>query len=253
MTTRICSTVVLLILFGFGLEFKAGGDDGADGQLARFQFTTAAYRKEALRMVLEEANRVAVELALRDTLPITETNVIEQFILPYGAAQRLNSIGNVATSNYAYCVSIGCKLSYVLSVHQQQDHERWAAEYLWPVIREDTNAAYQLATQWLTAASMDVAGLNRDCDLQIHPLMLYGSGTNASFVPIYSVAWKSWTDRIRSVASVELFLPTKTLVGLTVDDSRYILRKPLEFTNLDYLLSQTNGEAPVPAFIRRTP
>ena len=39
---------------------------------------------------------------------------------------------------------------------------------------------------------------------------------------------------------VNVFMPTRKLVALRVQDPKYNLRAPLEFTNLDYLLSQTN-------------
>jgi len=42
-----------------------------------------------------------------------------------------------------------------------------------------------------------------------------------------------------SVADVELFLPTKKLLQLDVDDPKYILRKPLVFTNLASLFPGT--------------
>jgi hypothetical protein len=45
----------------------------------------------------------------------------------------------------------------------------------------------------------------------------------------------------RPAAIIELFEPTKTLCQMRVKESKYILRKPLEITNLDFLLSQTNA------------
>ncbi len=61
------------------------------------------------------------------------------------------------------------------------------------------------------------------------------------FVPVY---WVDWTlpeqEGHGSTASVELFLPDKTIRQLRVEDAKYILRPPIVFTNLAELLSQTN-------------
>jgi hypothetical protein len=224
-------------------------------------FTTTAYNEEALRLVVQEANRVAQELKLPEGLPITETNILQCYITPYGLSRHIRgSIGNVTTSNYTYYVSIDGKFSYLDSTHQDAQRLVWAEEYSSPVSRLDTNtgqqvvdtnaasrlldtnAAYQLATQWLADVSMDVEGLNRDYNLYFHPTLIWGRRGELRFLPLYSVCWAMGLG-YESKASVDLFLPTKTLVGLHVEDSRYILRKPLQFTNLDYLLSQTNALA----------
>ena len=63
--------------------------------------------------------------------------------------------------------------------------------------------------------------------------------TNATFTPIYSVYWipRQTTNQSFVAASVELFAPDKTLLNLSVEDPKYILRQPLHFTNLDELLA----------------
>ena len=113
-------------------------------------------------------------------------------------------------------------------------------KYQWPVARFDTNAPYQLATQWLAAAHMDVDALNRDYDVRV---AVDGYWNNVSmgelpkrrFTPLYIVSWLVKGKPHYSAgggASVELFLPTKTLLSLSVEDPKYILRPPIAFTNL---------------------
>jgi len=62
--------------------------------------------------------------------------------------------------------------------------------------------------------------------------------TRTKISPIYYVSWLS-KGKVQpsagSLASVELYLPTKTLLQLNVYDSKYILRPPLMFTNLEAL------------------
>ena len=208
-------------------------------------FTTPAYREEALRLVIEEANRVAKELHLPENLPITRTNLLEAYITPPRMAQGMRAIGNITTSNYTYYVSVGNKFSFLVRTHLEQEYNELKAQHLWPMSRMDTNAAYQLATQFLAAASMDVKGLNRDCNVHIRAFTPEGN-TGKHFVPVYWVYWAAkGQEGHGTAASVELLAPTKTIRQMHVNESKYILRKPLEITNLDFLLSQTN--APVKA------
>src|SRR5438552_2780264 len=64
---------------------------GPDGRvtLEGERFTTPAYRREALRLVIQEANDVAKALQLREKLPITQGDLKEAFIVPYGMSHVL--------------------------------------------------------------------------------------------------------------------------------------------------------------------
>jgi hypothetical protein len=204
-------------------------------------FTTPAYQREALRLIIEEANRVALELNLPEPLPITRTNLLEAYLSPPRLAHASRAIGNITTSNYNYCVSVGNKFSFLVRTHLEAEEMRAHAQYLWPMSRLDTNAAYQMATQFLKAASMDVNALNTNCILRVATCLLEGPN-GKHFVPLYWVTWSEKNNE-RGGASVELCLPTRTLLQMHVNKSEYILRKPLEISNLDYLLSQTNAPA----------
>lgn len=220
----------------------------------RFQqlkFTTPAYRKEALRLVIEEANQVAHELNLLEPLPIVETNLVSAYIPAPGMARRLGGgLGNITTSNYTYYVSVANKFSFLEKRNMEQEYIRLRNQYLWSVKRMDTNVAYQAATQFLAAASMDVIALNQDCDVHIDAFMPEGINGKV-FVPVYGIHWTSKNPEIRgSVAEVKYIEPTKTICQLRVSKPEYILRKSLLITNLDFLLSQTNApsssNAPAP-------
>jgi len=206
-----------------------------------FLFTTAAYRNAAFNLVLQEANNVARELNLQDNLPITESNILGAYISPYGLSRFAGTVGNITTSNYTYYVSVDKKFSYLDKNEQEADQLKFSKEFIWPMNLLDTNAAYQQATQWLAAVSMDVNGLNKDCHRYIQVVGPKFQGTNMCFVPIYSVFWTRGQLGQGSVASVSFCAPTRTLLELHVEDSKYIHRKQLQFTNLDYLLLQTNS------------
>ena len=219
---------------------------GPDGKYTpALMFTTKAYHDEAFRLVLREANRVAAELRLPEKLPITEADLLEWFINPFGYAYAQKAIGNVTTRNYTYYLSQGNRFSYLEGTHQDADCRRYQRLYTWPLSRMDTNQAYQLAAQWLAAVSMDVAALNRDCSVAVMPDRDYVHPPQGKFVPVYYVSWRkrnAMAGRAPDVpAGVRVFTPSKTLLQLRVEDPKYILRAPVVFTNLQLLLSQTNG------------
>ncbi len=202
-------------------------------------FTTHAYQEEALRLVLQEANKVAKELKL-EALSIAEENLTHVFISPFGFAYQFKAIGNVTTTNYFYGVGRGCKFSDLTIANYDDYYVKYRdKKFAEPVRAMNTNTAYQLATQWLAAVHMDVKGLNRDCELHIDLTtdMLPGAEKKArkEITPLYFVSWQSkekTDDSVGSVAYVELYLPTKQLLQLSVTDAKYILRPPLVFTNL---------------------
>jgi hypothetical protein len=219
-------------------------------------FTTPAFQEEGLRLVLEEANRVSRELQLPESLPITRSNLTHAFISPFGYTYIRKKIGNVTTSNFWYGVEQDYKLSDLgIANYDERCREYWQ-KYQWPISRLDTNAPYPLATQWLAAVRMDVAGLNRDCDMHVSVSPYWndvelGEIPKDKFTPMYCVWWSpKGTRGTTGGALVEVFLPTKTLLQLKVRDPKYILRPSLVFTNLAALFPgkaeiTTNKPGPV--------
>lgn len=205
-----------------------------------FMFTTPAYQEAAFRLVVQEANQVALDMGLKENCPIAKDNIVHAFIAPFGYAFTETAIGNIKTTNYWYFVKRGNKFSDVTIANIDHRCREYAIRCQWPVKRFDTNAPYQLATQWLTAAKMDVQGLNRDYDVRVAVdgywnSVEMGGLPKRRFTPLYIVSWLTKGKPHYSAgggASVELFLPTKTLLSLSVEDSKYILRPPLVFTNL---------------------
>jgi len=210
--------------------------------------TTDAYRKEAGRLLLQEANQVATELGVSEEVPLTE-NIVTFTVLPFGwAYMETGHVGAVMSRNYQYGVGKSWRFSSLLVASWSEVCANYVRSYRWPSERLDTNGAYMLATQWLAAVSIDVAGLNRDCVMHAAPATHWNrfrwntSFTNATFTPIYSVYWIPRQSTNNEVsATVELFAPDKTLLGLRIEDPKYNLRKPLHFTNLDELLARPGG------------
>lgn len=208
-----------------------------------FMFTTPAYQTEAFRLVLEEANRVVTDLGLPESRPITESDVVHAFICPFEHAYRQGTIGNIKTTNYWYLIKRGNKFDEVTVADLDGRCREHEESHQLPISQLDTNTPYNLATQWLAAARMDVPSLNRDYDVRV-AVDGYWNGVTMgeipkdTFTPIYVVSWLTKGKPHYSAgggASVTLFLPTKTLLSLRVEDPKYVLRPPLTFTNLEAL------------------
>jgi len=231
--------VILCILLAIPRSASAGSGREAAHIARELEFMTKAYQDAALRLLLREANRVAVELHLPEELPITRKKLVGYYISPPSIGKVVPGLGNISTHRYRYYVSVGNKFSYIEQLSDAgggQELDKLKAEAFLPISRLDTNRAYQIATQWLSAISMDVNGLDRDCVRRIRAWTPEGK-KGAHFVPLY---WVSWGKQGEPVALVELFEPTKTLIQLRVEKSEYIFRRPLLITNIDVLLPQTD-------------
>jgi hypothetical protein len=217
-------------------KFRIGQTNSAARQgYQSLVFTTPAYRAEALRVLVVGANEIAGKLNLSEALPIVQINLTAAYVSPPRLAQGTRVIGNITTSNYVYAPFFGGRFSLVRT-HLQEEYHELQRQFLWPMSRLDTNVAYQSASQLLNAVSINVQKLNQDCSVTIRAFMPEGDH-GAHFVPVY---WILWSKEGNTVASVELLEPAKTVRQMHISSPEYILRKPLEIQNLDYLLSQTN-------------
>ena len=197
-------------------------------ELAKKYRMTPAYHKEVFSKLIREANLVAYQLQLPENLPITESNIVGAIILPPNMVKFRKEVGRIDTQNYVYYVSIDNKFCYLESPQMDEKIRRYEIEYCWPSSRMDTNAAYQMATQWMARASMDIQALNRDCDVHVGADSANGYTIDSHFVPIYTVYWSSKSgEHNGSLASVIFLAPTRKIILFRVEDSKYILRKPV--------------------------
>jgi len=185
------------------------------------------YREEALRLLMPEATQVASQLRLEEDVPIRKSLLASMYLTPPSLAEPMLGLGNISTTNYTYYVSVGGKFSFLEST-QRKNLNTWfqalETRYHWPISSNDTNAAYQLATQWLNAVSIDVSALTRDCRVSIRSWMPRGP-TSKEFVPLY---WVSWGRDHEPVALVEFLLPEKKILQLRVEKSEYIHREQIK-------------------------
>jgi hypothetical protein len=243
-SARIVLRYLLCLFFAVSVITACGGEDPRS--LSKFPLVSApdnfsetnknttaaeirAYRNEAIGLLLQEANLVAKQLALPEHLPIKEEDLTEAFVVPISLAPLKRAIGAISTDRYSYSLANENKFCYLAMLDQESYRAKCRKEFSWPLARMDTNGAYELATQFLTAVSMDVAGLNKDCELSIAPCAPPGKD---HFVPLYWVYWTKGGQGHGSEAAVELFAPSRTLINLHVSAVKYNLRKSIVVTNL---------------------
>lgn len=220
-------------------------------RLRLLRFTTDAYRRAALQVLLDEANRKAKNLGLNEKTPITQYDLVESFIQPPAWSVAEGMFGTLTTSNYVYTASENNKLcSITCTPTAQADcialvEQRYGDQ----VAVMETNLAYTLATNWLTAGNVDVAALERECSVQI-TTMRHGR----HYLPVFSVRWRQAAanpagpittrdDGYQTRAAVLLVEPDRRLLHFEVDD-RYLLGPVLSVPNADELLCPSN-EAPI--------
>jgi hypothetical protein len=212
-------------------------------QLRRFKKAQAndlndPYHALAIGLLLDQMNKLAEELSLPEKLPITKNDIVGVALTPPMAAKESKSLGSLSTAKYKYSFCLDDKFSALEPNFSKttNDYQRLTTNYLWPISRQNTNAAFDLATNFLTSASVNVQALNHDCSIEVRSF----TQNSRSFVPLY---WVTWRQEHEIVALVEVFEPTKTLRRLRVERPKYISGNPVDVANLIPLMERTNAVA----------
>jgi hypothetical protein len=243
-------TIFIKLAVGLSSFLLACSPNLCSGQtnfVAKSPFFNAppAYREAVFKLMLAEANEYAGRLSLPEKLPITKDSLKEVFTTDPYVANRFGALGSLRTTNYSYGFGKGKHLSYVTRLikgtnpYDYDDNKQYAID----PSAVNTNAAYSMATQYLAKAFVDVPRLLESSTVSIHPWVILHMTTSK-----YTVEWQRSG---KPVVRVVLAEPKAELWTLRVEDPEYILRKPLEITNLDFLLSQTNAPATTNAPIKQ--
>jgi hypothetical protein len=222
--------------------------------------TTFAYQSAAMQLMVGHANFEAQQLHLKESLPIVapaSTNNWNVAMPPDGLT------GGFASSNYFFHFSAG-RLVWI----QPKPRAHGAA----PDMSEagpsliDTNGAYELARQWLTAISVDVPALEKYPHSVIQfatraPVGRPRNRPDAASIPTNRVASRAATNVVRAAmppvfrvtwggerglrpapgraavqATVEILGSTKQCIGLRVQNPELFSGPPLQLTNAAALL-----------------
>ncbi len=226
-----------------------------------------AYKAVVAQLMLAEANFFVDRLDLPESRPLQAANAGVVVSPPL-----LAGLGRIETASFLYSfpgdgrftqltndngttfpVPERGKLAYVV---RKEPFKKYAATFedtYEPLSKLpcliDTNSAYQLATQWLAAVSVDVAALERkhkplsvqqfylDPPMSLEAyveLRRTGQPIPAPHVkkprPIFDVTWGGTADDTPAVW-VEIFGVTKELIHLRMEDTSFLKRPPIVITN----------------------
>jgi hypothetical protein len=220
-----------------------------------------AYRTVAVEKLLREANIVSEQLKLPTPHPIQPSDANIRVRPPWfsksdstnmslSKADRIRAAtffasGVVESANFAYSLGGPENCRYV---HRFKIKDEDSIFDLYPELAKtpaliDTNGAYQLATQWLSAISVDVPALERKYKLNYYQWFFWGrpedltadhwtyhapTTTNRTMLPIFDV---NWGDAGSPAVKVTILGTTKELMELRMEDSSFVRRPPLIITN----------------------
>jgi hypothetical protein len=194
-----------------------------------------AYQQAAIKQMLAEANTYVQALDLSETNPFSIGTITSSHVTPPFVASQFGALGSFQTMNFSYGFGRGKHLCYITRIIKSGNPYDFEASKPYAIAPTDvnTNAAYQLATQFLARAFVNVSRLSTSCVVRIEPWVILRMTTSK-----YTVQWERDGQPI---VKVVLSPPKNELWTLRVEDPSLILRLPLEITNLDFLLAQTNG------------
>lgn len=232
-------------------------------------FTSLAFRLIAQQMMTNDAELARRHLGLNE-LPVGSAAIVEAHFWP-----RRGFIGKIITTNYCFTftspVNSSTQCAARLTLIERHD-------YVGPrqisLIRRvvDTpsritrNEAFQLATQWLAALSVDVTKLPRapdEVEIQQEEIgqkaldpsvdvndadVLFGERSRRPVneplklrkLPIYSITWGAGDLD----AYVVILGTTKELLTLSVRSHSVLTNQPLTITNFVELLSRRDTPSP---------
>ena len=221
--------------------------------------TTLAYQSAAMQLMAGQANFDAQQLHLRETLPVVapaDTNAWSVAAPPDGVT------GGFATPNYFYKF-VGGKLVSIQRKARPRGAPADAAELQPSLI--DTNGAYELARQWLTAISVDVPALESKhphnvMEFAQRPPMAHernraragvtnrpperviaAPNKSTATPPIFRVTWGGRNPGLPSASTavqvtMEILGSTKQCIGLRIQNPELVKAPPLQVTNAAKLL-----------------
>lgn len=230
-------TIICIVLF---IQASRGHSEGTI-PTNTFQ-NSLAYRSAALGRMVQEASWFGKQLKLSATLPIQADEIDQKY---YIRPPRTGFGGVFRTTNYLFRFS--SKLDQI--INREKHEERFDLYPIWAKTPSliDTNGAYQLATQWLAAVSVDVPALQKKHPLSFYQWFVWGPEvyplnnwkTNPPdsmkvMMPIFDV---KWGDKGSPAVKVTVFGPTKELIVFEMNDISFSKRPPIVITNYEELLN----------------
>jgi hypothetical protein len=204
-------------------------------------YVSAAYKAVALQLLLGEANHFAETLKLPTPLPIEISHLAHAYVSP----PKFGLGGSLQTTNFAFTFHEGRLHSIIrLDVLHGPEPLRDILDRLsQQAALVDSNGAYQLATQWLAAASVDVETMVKKYPAEISQRRYAANAPREDqtlpklgkekLVPVYDVKWRdtSQPEYIAGAIKVAVLGTSKQLLALDIGDFSFSVRPPVVVAN----------------------
>jgi hypothetical protein len=216
--------------------------------------TSLAYRAAAGPQMLTEANYFSKKLNLPPPHPIQGADIVAFHISPpyYSRVENTNISSPVArlraakivvggfieTTNIAFSFNLG-RLSGIFNKKHHDERFDLYDEWARTPSLIDTNGAYQLAAQLLSAVDVDVAALEKEYKPVVEQQWCWNQpglnvyhppgDTNKTMLPIFTITWG--TNWVEYPAQVQILGTTKELMKLYYSDFSASSRPQLVITN----------------------
>jgi hypothetical protein len=213
-----------------------------------------AYRSAVIPRMLTEANLFAEQLKLPIPHPIQINDIKDVYVSPpwiSGIDQELKNTnivspiariyaakvtigGAIQITNFVFSFDKG-KLCYACRMKNGENALSGSSRLEAMPSLIDNAQAYQLATQWLTAVSVDVPTLEKKYKLSFYQWFIWSSPekTNKNMLPIFDVKWGEGQMPLEDglAAKVTILGTTKELMELRIGDEALSRRPQMIITN----------------------
>jgi len=227
----------------------------------RLNRISLAYQTTAGQMMLKEVNYFCERLALPTSYPIQFSNASIRVSRPFysrieSTNTSLSKAERIRTAAFAAFGTIeGPDFSFYFdgagklwSVHRMKIKGKDSILDLYPELAKsvsliDTNGAYQMATQWLSAISVNVLALEQKYKPSVRQWFFWGNtkdlpkdqwampavtSTNKNMLPIFDV---DWGQSQAPAVKITILGTSRELLDLQMQDSSFSRRASLIITN----------------------
>jgi hypothetical protein len=191
-----------------------------------------AYKLAMTQLMVDHVNRIALDLDLPCKKPIYTQEIQRVFVANPLLGGTVPDLGGTITgSNFEFSFTSG-KCWYIFK-HTLSNGRSYLSgdpmmELLDVPLKVTTNAAYALATNWLTCFKINMAALHARYPLQVGQQEVYDEDGNLRRTAVFSVRWGSGDE---NVVKVRLLGTTGELLELRVNDPRLNGQSPLQLPN----------------------
>lgn len=213
---------------------------------------TLAYKYVAMTLMLAEANFFCTTTGLHQDRPFIEQDLRNGgHVGPYNPR---DFGGSLLTDKYLFGFGWGHLATFSKRGFKPLDSDKGVQARNLELAKFssliDTNAAHELATNWLTALGIDVPRLATKYRLVLTQWRYYPDGNTegkAVILPVYDVEWRghilrSQPGRETTVVRVTIFGATKELVNYLVLDDSLFLRPRIAIKDAEKLLAIPDDE-----------